>query len=416
MARLGPDEQVNDPTVIINILGKVRIISDMIGALNKTSSDQDFDLTTTGGTTGSTAAVVPGTFSPIISSPSIPIQLEVGGTSTYGSDYASALPLIFSLFDSVGNVGSQTPFTEGILDTYSFLPELFRTWWSDLNSALSMTDFEGVNNTSSNPAGVLSTGCNDGLGGDFTGAKLISDSTRVVDSTIFDYSVVSFSIQGDSVVQSQPQPSWVGEGPSSYFDTTFPQIRDALDDITPTVSVVANEDNTQDYISAYSAIVSALPSPTGTGAPKRASLDLDVTIFNTSPSSSMSVSFSASNSTTYGNLIFEASTRFCSLVSEYSYDVRDFDGNVLSSASDSDTATIPSTSGGGSDSDSTSISSSVSVPALGSVTVSVANSSIHSNPTLGVSQPFGSCSHTVTINGVSRTESTDMGFFGSPCP
>jgi len=418
MARNGPDEQVNDPTVIINTLGKIRILSDIIGALNGTSADQDFDLTRTGGTTGASAAVVPGTFVPVISAPSIPIQLEVGGTSTYTSEYALGEPLGKSIFNTIGDDGSQTPFAAGILDTYNFLAETFRVWWGELNAALLMQDFQGIHNTSSQAAGIITEGCTDGLSGDLTGAKIISDSTRVVDSSEFDYSVVTFTLLDGGAIASQTEPSWLGSGPSSYFESTYPQISQALDDITPIVTVSTESGESEDYISGYSATVSATPAPGGTGAPKRAALSMTVTVYNTSASSNMSVTATTTNSTSYGNLIFDPSTRFCTLESDATYTASSLitGGGYSDSGSDSDSATIPSTASGGTSSDSTSATVSFTLPPLSKATISVDSASRHSIPGIGVSQPFGSCSHTVTINGVTRTVATDMGFFGSACP
>jgi hypothetical protein len=418
--RTGPDQSINNPNVLLALLGKVRYIDDLYSAFKVASDSKDPDLTNVSNPNTLNMIATPNLSDRLIPNISIPLRLGDGSIETYGSEYAVGASLSQAFNNDLHLIAPREQLEDAVIQTYANLAELFRDYWLTMNQFPSLLeDYTAVGNlTVTDPAGTVSDLCSTS---DLSpGLKFLSEQFRPVDTESFEFVSVNFEYWVEDPFVPRPTPSWRGEGPVSYFDTTYPQLRDRFNDITPNAVVDTVVDNSTDFLYRYFATVSAEPAPTGNAEPKSSRLFNGVNgtvIFNTSETASLDVTATTTNSTTYGNLIFDPSgDRHVELFCKTRIIVSDFNGSLVEIVDDTSTVDLPVLSGGAINTGLNSSTESVSIPPLGSARCIVDTRSRHINPIIGVSLPFGSSTLTIDVDGVSASRFTAMGFFGSPCP
>lgn len=412
--RVGPDQSVNSPRVLQSLLGKVRYLVDLYSALKEASDAQDFDLSNIQNPSTLSMSATPA--SRLLHNVYIPLRLSNGETLNYGSDYAAGATLSEAIFSNNLDEKAPAPDSRATIKTYENLAEFFRTGWGQINQfPLLLSNYTATgNSTVINPAGTISSGCSFNSS---TGIKSESENIRMVDSTNFEIKTVSFSFLFGGSFEPKATPIWLGSGPNSYLDTTYPQLRDEFDKLTPFPNISVDDSNLTDYIYLVTKRVSGRPFPTGTGEPKELYLqsNFGVSIYNPSTTDSISITVSANNSASHGNLIFAPGTgRGCELFCQARIVILDEDDNPLITTDNNSKVVIeaPST---GTNSGSNSESATESIPPLGRAVCRVQSRVSHQEPIVGVSQPFGAGSCTININGVSLSRSADLGFYGTPC-
>jgi len=412
--RVGPDESVNDPRVLQSLLGKARYLVDVYSAFKEASDAEDFDLTgiTSPGTTSMTATPV----SRLIDNVYFPLRLATGESETYGSAYAAGITQSTAFNNNAYVFAPNDPLRRSTIKTYENLAEFFRTGWGQINQFPPLlSDYSATGNEQVvDSAGTISSSCS--VAGN--GIKSESELVRLVDSTSFDTKEVSFLyLLGGSFVP-KTTPEWVGVGPTSYFDTTYPQLRDEYNTLFPTVSITETTDQTTDHKISVLKRTSGIPAPTGTGEAKELYLQssFSISVYNPSTTDSRSITASVNNSCTHGNLIFAPGTgRGCELFCQARISILDFDGMTVSTTDNSSTVVVEAPNAIDTSSGSNSESTTESIPPLGRAIIRVQSRVRQQTPSIGVSQPFGSGAASITVDGNSISRSASFGFFGSGC-
>lgn len=459
--RVGPDQSINDPSVLQNLLGLTRNVHEYLAACKEISDSQDVNLSSFDGD-------IPKPTSNLITSITIPLALDNGSTQGYGSSYGANKTSALGLADNFQTVAPQSEWTNANINTYANLAERFRSYWSTLNSFLdTLSDFSSITAEGTLAPGITFSGCSTFS----TGRKRVSDRTRITTANLIDKIDTSFVFQTLSIpVASFATPDWIGEGPSSYFDTTYPQLRDEIKKLYVTVEQDTLEFFAEeDYETFSTALVSRVPAPTGDGEIKEASLSMGrnqgagtkidpirpsegttfvsttgpevpaedfaaknewIQIYNQNDIDQI-VSFSAVATGVYGNSGFSlVAPRYSLISARYVYyissindyvnaDVFDQSPAVTSKGSvfDESLAAVTNVSAGagGEGTGVVSISDSVNIPPGSSLFIRVCAGMEFRKPDLIETAHFGSATLSVTINGVSRTEFYDLGFFGTGC-
>lgn len=188
MARVGPNQDINDPTTIIDLAYQYQQSSDEFGDFLAQFIAQDPNVSG----------------SPIVNV-SIPFKMTDGSTQfILGSDID---------FDDIYTYDTDLVSNATIL-TYVDLAERFRDYWESLNGVLDqLGDFDYLEETDIDPKGPTSVDLGAG----------ITRTHGSLGGTEFTKQSYSHSPSG-----SLPTPSWSGIGPTDYNQMTYPQLLSAL--------------------------------------------------------------------------------------------------------------------------------------------------------------------------------------------
>jgi hypothetical protein len=201
MARVGPNQDINDPTTIIDLLYQYQQQSNSMGNRLAQSNTQN------PGATGSSIINV-----------SIPFKRTDGSTQLlYGSDIS---------YDD-GYIYDTDLVEDSIIVTYVNLAERFRDYWETLNNVLDqLNSFYILQETNMDPEGP--TTINFG--------NYITRTHGSLGGTSYDLYSYSYSPSESLVV-----PNWSGEGPISYNRLTYPQLLSELQNLSIQLSTIQTE-------------------------------------------------------------------------------------------------------------------------------------------------------------------------------
>ena len=194
MARVGPNQDVNDPTTIIDLAYKFQQSSDVFGNFLAQSNAKDKN-------------VISG---PPIFDVVIPFKIQDGSIGNIRGEDIS-----FSNGKYIYNSGLVA--SANIL-TYVDLAELFRTYWNSLNNVLDqLADFDTVTETDI-PAMDEPP---------FTDAQGRLIALGTLGGTEFDAYSVDYTPDNSLSI-----PSWSGVAPTDYNQGTYPQLLDEWQRVT----------------------------------------------------------------------------------------------------------------------------------------------------------------------------------------
>ena len=191
MARIGPNQDINDPETIINLAYVYQQMSNDKGDFLAQSNAQD-----------------PNAEGPPIVDVSIPFSIFDGSTELlFGSDIS---------FDE-GYIYDTDLVSRSVILTYVNLAERFREYWSTLNNVLGqLSNFEYSQDEEIPPAGPFTT--------IFPGNVIFTHGSLGGTS----HEQTSYS---HLPTESRPIPEWDGVGPTDYNQLTYPQLLSELSGI-----------------------------------------------------------------------------------------------------------------------------------------------------------------------------------------
>ncbi len=199
MARVGPNQDINDPTTILEV-GKFFYDKSVDFGILKAISDTE-NPSASG--------------SPI---PTVTIPLKLMDGSTYSLD-CSRITDNFTI--------DEPKLGESVLNTYIDLAERFREYWSTMSNTLSsLNDFFDYSSISVSPhvsGSQTRFGYLTGVSGSFGGRNYTTDS-------------VTFYISVPDI------PSWSGYGPINYNYQTYPQLLNTINDTIGSSAYIHEED------------------------------------------------------------------------------------------------------------------------------------------------------------------------------
>ncbi len=197
MARVGPNQDINDPTTIIQLAFEYQRVSDSFGVFLAISTEEDIDAT-----------------GPPIIDISIPFRKLDGSIELL---HATDIEKVSGKFIYDENLVSNA-----VINTYIFLAERFRDYWETLNSILSqINDWDTTNTSEIDPEGPIVVSI---FGGTLTHGSL--------GGTLYNKQSVFYS-PSDPL----PTPTWTGVGPTNYNHITYPQLLSELPGINQTGDV-----------------------------------------------------------------------------------------------------------------------------------------------------------------------------------
>ncbi len=197
MARTGPNQDINDPTTIVDLAYQYQQSSDEFGILLAKSNTENPD-----------ASGLP------IVNVSIPFKMVNGSTQfILGSSID---------FDS-GYIYDTALVSNATILTYIDLAERFREYWELLRSSLLLlNNFETLDESSVDE--IPPTGMPGSLTGYTSGS---------LGGTQFELETTSFSVD---VIDT---PTWFGYGPTNYNQNTYPQLLSELDQLQGSANSVS---------------------------------------------------------------------------------------------------------------------------------------------------------------------------------
>ena len=199
MARIGPNQDINDPETIINLAYLYQQMSDAKGDFLAQSNAQNPNAEG----------------SPIVNV-SIPFKILDGSTELlFGSDI---------LVDDGEFVYDTDLVSTATIVTYVDLAERFRDYWSTLNNVLGqLADFDFLQEEDIDPEGPFTV--------TIPTSQLYTRGTQ--GGTSHDHT--SYSHSPTEPVET---PEWDGVGPTDYNQLTYPQLLSALADVGTTRSEI----------------------------------------------------------------------------------------------------------------------------------------------------------------------------------
>jgi len=188
MTRTGPNQDVNDPTTIIELAYEYNATSQSLGDFLAQSIAEDPSVTG----------------SPIVDV-SIPLKIEDGSSVLlYGSDIT---------YDGTYHYDQDVVAKANIL-TYVGLAERFRDYWESLNAVIdSLSDFTTISETGISPEIYGS------------GISVFPYTRTYGTSGGISYTLNSFT---HSPTSSLETPEWYGSGDTNYNQATYPQLLSEL--------------------------------------------------------------------------------------------------------------------------------------------------------------------------------------------
>jgi len=191
MARVGPNQDINDSDTILSTATSYQNVSDIHGNLAAQSAAQN-----------------PSASGPPIVDISIPLKMSDGSTQQLDAD-------------DIGSPETGELVSNATIVTYIDLPERFREYWELLNASLDqINDYEFLTEEDIDPEIIIGGGGDDGELGTLGGT-----SFTLTSQTFF-----------PSNQEPKPTPEWTGEGPTNYNNITWPQLLSELGGI----AIVAN--------------------------------------------------------------------------------------------------------------------------------------------------------------------------------
>lgn len=184
MARVGPNQDINDPTTIVDVLREFHITS--LGAADFLASSNAQNPNVRN-------------FSPLIEV-SIPFQKVDGSTQLLLGSLSGVADTLILNSDLIFN---------SVINTYINLAERFRDYWEIFNNVLDqLNDFDFLGTTE--------------IEEEETTVNLGGGQTRIHGS--LGGTANTFSEFSHSPPQSLLTPDWTGDGPTDYNQNTYPQL------------------------------------------------------------------------------------------------------------------------------------------------------------------------------------------------
>lgn len=209
MARVGPNQDINDFDTILSTANSYQTLSATHGILVAQS-----------------AAENPSASGPPIVDISIPLKMSDGSTQLLdAADIGSP---------EVGELVSNAT-----IITYVDLPERFREYWELLNASLGeIVDYKSLNEEDIDPE-IIFPG----------GGPLSQPELGTLGGTDFTLTTQTFFPPNR---EPRPTPEWIGEGPANYNSLTWPQLLSELGSIAMAggiINVISFEENYRYLIS-----------------------------------------------------------------------------------------------------------------------------------------------------------------------